>query len=43
MFGKKATEDEVIMEILNKGEYQIGDKEREQRLEDLRNKVSYYI
>ncbi|KAF2194636.1 Shwachman-Bodian-diamond syndrome protein [Zopfia rhizophila CBS 207.26] len=38
-FGNKATVDEIILEILNKGELQVGDKERHAQLERVHNEV----
>ncbi|KAF2197251.1 Shwachman-Bodian-diamond syndrome protein [Delitschia confertaspora ATCC 74209] len=38
-FGAKATQDEIILEILNKGELQVGEKERHAQLERVHNEV----
>lgn len=42
-FGTKVTEKDVFMEILNKGEFQVSDLEREAILESLRKEVANYI
>lgn len=41
-FGK-LTEEEIIMEILNKGEFQVSDKERESQLENLKLDIANII
>lgn len=38
-FGKTTTRDDIILEILNKGELQVGDKERAAALERVHNEV----
>lgn len=38
-FGPKATTDEIVLEILNKGELQVGEKERHAQLERVHNEV----
>jgi ribosome maturation protein SDO1 len=38
-FGAKATVDEIILEILNKGDIQVGEKERKGELERVHNEV----
>ena len=38
-FGSKMTTDEIILEILNKGELQVGEKERNAQLEQIHNEV----
>ncbi|KAF2466236.1 upf0023 family protein [Lindgomyces ingoldianus] len=38
-FGNKATTDEIILEILNKGELQVGDKERHAQLDRVHHEV----
>ena len=38
-FGKKMTNDEIILEILKKGEQQVGEKERAAQLERVHNEV----
>jgi ribosome maturation protein SDO1 len=38
-FGAKATTDEIVLEILNKGELQVGEKERHAQLERVHNEV----
>jgi len=38
-FGAKATTDDIILEILNKGELQVGEKERHAQLERVHNEV----
>ena len=37
------TEEEIFMEILNKGEYQVSDLERETNLENIKNEVAQII
>ena len=41
-FGKKSR-DEIITEILNKGEYQMSELEREDKLEKLRLEIANWI
>ena len=43
MFGNKLTVDEIFMEILNKGEYQISDLEREQLIDNMKKEVAHLI
>ena len=43
VFGNKMTRDEIFMEILNKGEYQVSDGERELMLENLKKEVAHQI
>lgn len=43
VFGAKLSEDEIIMEILNKGEFQQSDKEREGQFENLRLDIANII
>ncbi|KAI9675694.1 MAG: hypothetical protein M1817_001061 [Caeruleum heppii] len=38
-FGPKATQDEIILEILNKGELQVGEKERHAQLDRVHHEV----
>ncbi|ORY16377.1 SBDS protein C-terminal domain-domain-containing protein [Clohesyomyces aquaticus] len=38
-FGAKATTDEIVLEILNKGELQVGDKERHAQLDRVHHEV----
>ncbi|KAH7041052.1 SBDS protein C-terminal domain-containing protein [Microdochium trichocladiopsis] len=38
-FGKKTTTDEIILEILNKGELQVGEKERAAQMDRVHNEV----
>ena len=42
-FGNKMTEQEVFMEILNKGEFQVSDLEREAILDSMRKEVANHI
>lgn len=43
VFGNKMTKDLIFTEILNKGEYQVSDHERELQLENLRKEVGKII
>ena len=43
VFGNKMTEQEIFMEILNKGEFQVSDLEREAGLENVRKEVAHII
>jgi ribosome maturation protein Sdo1 len=43
VFGNKMTESEIFMEILNKGEYQVSDLEREALLENMKKDVAHII
>lgn len=43
VFGNKMSEEEIFMEILNKGEYQISDMERDLTLENLNKEVAHLI
>jgi ribosome maturation protein Sdo1 len=43
VFGNKMTESEIFMEILNKGEYQVSDLEREALLENMKKEVAHLI
>jgi ribosome maturation protein SDO1 len=43
VFGSNMSQDEIFMEILNKGEYQVSDIERETSLENLRKEVAHVI
>lgn len=42
-FGKKVKEDEIIIEILNKGELQVSDLEREDQSENLKKDIANII
>tara|TARA_B110000285_G_C14980479_1_gene541107 strand:+ start:164 stop:358 length:195 start_codon:yes stop_codon:yes gene_type:complete len=42
-FGNKMTKDLIFTEILNKGEYQVSDHERELQLENLRKEIGNII
>lgn len=42
-FGKGKKLDDIILEILNKGEIQVGDKERAQQLERMHNEVVAFV
>lgn len=42
-FGAKMSEDDIIMEILNKGDFQQSDKEREGQFENLRLDIANII
>lgn len=37
------TRDEIFMEILNKGEYQVSDGERDLQLENLKKEIAHII
>lgn len=37
------TQDEIFMEILNKGEYQVSDLEREAQIENIRKEIAHYL
>lgn len=43
VFGNKMTEQEIFMEILNKGEFQVSDLEREAMLESVRKDIAHKI
>ena len=43
VFGNKLTQDEIFMEILNKGEFQVSDLEREAQLESLKKEIAHLI
>jgi len=42
VFGK-LSEEQILMEILNKGEYQVGDLEREANLDNVRKEVAILV
>ena len=43
VFGNKMTKEQIFTEILNKGEFQVSDHERELQLENLRKEVGNLI
>ena len=43
VFGNKMTEPQIFMEILNKGEFQVSDLEREAMLEQIRKEIANRI
>ena len=43
VFGNKLTKDDIFMEILNKGLYQVSEAEREAQLENLKKEIAHMI
>jgi len=43
VFGNKLKKEEIFMEILNKGLYQVSEVEREKQLEDMKKEIAHLI